>query len=206
MSELADKLLNMEYNTALNNGMLSDAAINDQTLANILVSGTGLIKGAPAVWSALPSNIKLSYGLPIYRLIDRSLNSFGKLGKQYFKNELHPYRDYSKVLNKYVYYPNKVAGKTRNQYMNQYPNVRKGVREAEEKLHIDNKYPRNDANGFENLKVNFRGKDYAYQIKNNPVNERAEFYNIKPYDLAEKDYEQQYWEKVFEQIINDDIK
>lgn len=29
---------------------------------------------------------------------------------------------------------------------------------------------------------------------------------IKPYDLAEKDYEQQYWKKVFQQIIEDDIK
>ena len=141
---------------------------------------------------------------PVFKMIDNSLNLYGRVGKNYFKNNIQPNRDYSEVLKDYVYYPGKQAGKIRYKDMKQFPKLRENIRNSDTNLFIKNKKDRTDAAGFNNLKVNFEGEDYAYQVRNNPKTKHQEFYNIKPYYLAEKDYQEQqlndYLLKIFENL------
>ena len=69
--ELAKKLYgNVEYNTALEKGILTDAAINDPTLANILASSVGMFKSAPVVARSIIN------GYNAYQRIEPFLSDF----------------------------------------------------------------------------------------------------------------------------------
>ena len=88
-------------------------------------------------------------------------------------------------------------------YLDQLPKLKGNVRNSNFNRHIDNKYKRNDAKGFDNLKINFDGDDYAYQIRNNAINGHKEFYNIKPFKYVEEDYQNQYFNKLFRDLLDE---
>ena len=183
---------------------LNDVALNDDwAIPSVLMGGLGLVKLGAEPLLNYSKGLALSYGKPLFRLFDKSLNTFGKLGKDYFRKNIKNTKDYSKILNEYVYYPDSQIGKIRYKYLDQLPKLKQNVRNSNFNRHIDNKYFRQDAKGFDNLKVNFKGNDYAYQIRNNAINGHKEFYNIKPYKYVEEDYQNQYFNKLFKNLLDD---
>lgn len=185
---------------------LNDAAI-DETWKYVPLSlgmrTMGLAAKRPLI--NMGESFLLSHTKPIFKLFDKTLNSFGKIGKDYFKHTIQDKKDYNPVLDDYVYYPGSQIGKMRYKYMDQLPKLRKNVREADFNLHIDNKRKRTDSTGWDNLKVNSKGENFAYQIRNNAINKNKELYNIKPFELAERDYKYQYFNKLFEKLLENEL-
>ena len=112
--------------------------------------------------------------------------AFGRLGKRFYKDNIQPHVEHNNLIGD-VNFPGNQARKTDYNYMEQYPFLRYNIKNAKENTYLPNNKPRLDANGFDNLRVNWLGKDYAYQIKNSAYDGTKNFHNIKPYELLEKD-------------------
>lgn len=148
------------------------------------------------------SAARLLYHKPFEKMSEEEYNKYGKLGTDYYKKYIQGKKTYNlDVQNKDykkregVMFTGKRAGEPDYQYMEQYPYLIKNIENAKDnyfeetrpKIGKDGKeYIRDDAKGFSNLKVNWRGKDYDYQIRHNPYLEMPDFYNIKPYDVLIK--------------------
>ena len=204
-SELAEKLT--QTNEPLYGFVANEPGVEDVTWEYVLPFALGAKSLIQSKFdSLLPTaqGFLLQKSQPLFKFFDNSLNLYGRMGKDYFKTNIQPYRDYSKVLKDYIYYPGKQAGKIRYKYMDQFPTLRENIRNSDFSRYIRNKKPRKDSSGFDNLKVNFDGEDFAYQVRNNPRNNHKEFYNIKPFELAEKDYQEQQYQdyllKMFEKL------
>lgn len=144
----------------------------------------------------------LEHGLPFYKALDK-VKDYIKMGEKYYKENIQPYQEHNSTFGNDYYYPGNSSGKTYYEYMNQYPTLRKNTREAQEFIYLDNNKPRTDANGFDNLKVNFKGDDYAYQFKNNAYNQHKEFHNIKPYSLVEEELKGKMPKSLYDALMNE---
>ena len=134
---------------------------------------------------------------PFDQMTEQEIAAYRQLGNSFYKNNLNGRTAENNMLHKPtpVNFPNARAGESDFQYMEQYPLLRRNIQEAKENtflpphVKIDkngNEYIRPDANGFNNLKVNWKGKLYDYQIKENSNNSGNDFYNIKPYEYLLK--------------------
>lgn len=191
---------------------LNDVALNDDWAIPSLLS---TFWGVPEILPFLPyaKDIWKGRGLlfhkPFSWMTPKEYTNFGKRGKQFYKEVLHPQSAKNKKFNLDASFPNSRAMESDYKYMEQYPLTRKNINDAQEKLYT---YPKNygghklrtDAEGFNNLKVKWKGQDYAYQIRDNAGHIGNDFYNIKPYSEAIKDKQQQdYYSKLFENLLND---
>lgn len=145
------------------------------------------------------SAAKLLYHKPFEKMSEEEYNNYGKLGTDYYKKYIQGKRAHNPEVQNADYknrdgimFTGSRAGKPDYRYMEQYPDLIKNIENGTDnyfdkirpKIGKDGKeYIRDDAKGFSNLKVNWRGKDYDYQIRHNPYLDLPDFYNIKPYDI-----------------------
>lgn len=113
-------------------------------------------------------------------------NNTKAIGKNYYKNYIHPYNVNNKIMGN-VSFPNSMAGKIKAEYVEQLPFLRYFTHKNKNVLKVPNNKNRLDANGFYNMKTNWKGKNYDYQYKINKYSKEPEFYNIKPYELFEEE-------------------
>lgn len=172
-------------------------ALNDNTLSSLLLGGAfakTLGKGAVQTFNTVKEYAPYAKDIwegrellihkPFDKMTPEEYTKYGDIGKQYFKTTLNPQTSHNPIIGD-VKYPNKSAGKPDYKYMEQYPFMRYNIDKATNNKYIPNNKNRADAKGFDNLKVNWKGKDYAYQIKNSAYNQGKNFHNIKPYELLE---------------------
>ena len=139
----------------------------------------------------LISGARLLYHKPFDKMTKEEYTKYGQLGKEYYKKYIQ-----NKPVNneKFGVYDFKgaQAGKPDYRYMEQYPKLRENIENAKENVYLDAKpyidkngklVTRKDATGFDNLKVNWKGKDFDYQMRHNPFLDTPDFYNIKPYQF-----------------------
>lgn len=137
------------------------------------------------------SAARLLHHKPFDKMTPKEYSDYGKLGKEYYKK----YIQNKPVINeKFGVYDFKggQAGKPDYRYMEQYPKLRENIENAKDNVYLDvkpyiddkgNLVTRKDATGFDNLKVNWKGKDFDYQMRHNPFLDTPDFYNIKPYEF-----------------------
>lgn len=116
------------------------------------------------------------------KMTPKEYTNYGNTGKEFFKRILHPQKANNEIVGEIIF-PNGSAGKSDYKYMEQYPLLRYNINKAKDNKFIKNYKNRKDTDGFNNLKVKWKDKDYTYQIKNNKYDKTNDFYNIKPYDL-----------------------
>lgn len=199
--DLAEKLLGgVEYNAAKEKGMLNDAAINDGwLLPSLLIGGNGIYRTiSPFVpyINDIVQGLDLLVHKPYNWMSPEEYNAFGQRGVEYFKKVLNPQSATNKNIENEIHFPNRRAGESDYKYMEQYPLLRKNIEEATKDTYLPprvkinkktgEKYTRQDAKGFHNLKVRWKGKDYDYQIKDNAYDKYNDFYNIKPYEYLDE--------------------
>lgn len=108
-------------------------------------------------------------------------------GEAYYKKYMHDHPVNTPIGE--IDFKNNRASETRAEYMWQYPFVRYKLSNAKDNTKIPNvKKDKIDRSYFDNLKIDLFGRSYDYQIRNNPKGEK-DFYNIKPYDLLNKNIE-----------------
>ena len=145
------------------------------------------------------SAARLLYHKPFEKMTPEEYNKYGRLGMDYYKKYIKGEKAYNKEVQNADYknregimFTGKRAGEPDYRFMEQYPNLIKNIENSMENYFTDvkpkikddgTKYIRKDSKGFSNLKVNWKDKDYTYQIRHNPSLEMPDFYNIKPYDL-----------------------
>lgn len=170
-----------------------DQALIDNTLPALLLGGrigkTGINwfnNAKPYLKDAWSGKDILFQGL-----LGNKSNDFWKKGKSFYKNTLHPKTTNNSLVNEgqEIFFPNSSAGKIDREYIVQLPFARYNINKAKSNQRMPVNKAREDSDYFDNLKVNWLGKDYAYQIKNNIYNKQKEFHNIKPYELLEKEIE-----------------
>ena len=148
------------------------------------------------------ASARLLYHKPFEKMTKEEYNKYGKLGTEYYKKYIQGKKAYNTDVQNSDYknregimFTGTRAGEPDYRYMEQYPDLIKNIESSTEnyfdkprpKIGKDGKeYIRDDAKGFSNLKVNWHGKDYDYQIRHNPYLEMPDFYNIKPYDVLIK--------------------
>ena len=153
------------------------------------------VKYLPQVISAA----RLLYHKPFEKMSPEEYKNYGKLGKEYYKKYIQGNKVYNPEVQKKDYkqregimFTGGQAGEPDYRYMEQYPKLEENIEkslnnyfeETRPKIGKDGKlYMRNDAKGFSNLKVDWKGQDYDYQIRHNPFLEMPDFYNIQPYDV-----------------------
>ena len=196
------------YDTEAQKKSIQERAYN-KLLANFAdVDNADLVMGGIALGlpmtkvKYLPELIhatRLIYHKPFDKMTIEEKKSFGNLGKEYYKKYVQHRPVHNEDIGT-IDFNGGQAGKPDYIYMEQYPKLRENIQNATENVYIKakpridkngNKYTRQDAVGFDNLKVNWKGKDYDYQIRHNPALENPDFYNIKPYDLLIKELENQ---------------
>lgn len=147
----------------------------------------------------LNSAYKLLFHKPFYKMDNFEKATYEQQGKEYYKTYLNKNQAYNKAIGT-VDFTNAQAGEPNLEFMEQYPLARFLIWSGKENKFIPTKpkinkttgkiYERKDATGFNNLKVRWKGKDYDYQIRENPSLPNPDFYNIKPYELFLKEIEQ----------------
>lgn len=158
--------------------------INPQDVAMGAISTTipaSKVKYLPQILSAS----KLLIHKPFDKMTKQEYNKYGKLGKRYYKDYIQGNMVTNDIIGD-VDFKGAQAGKPDYRYMEQYPFLRKNLEEANENITLPTNKERADAIDFDNLKVNWKGKDYTYQVRNNPDLPTKDFYNIKPYDILLK--------------------
>lgn len=177
----------------------------EEPLVFALMTGRTIPKLA---YSLLPNSAKtyltektLEHGLPFFKLLNNA-KKYGNIGTKYYKEHIHPYVEHNNTFGNDYYFPNGAAGKPDYKYMKQYPTLRKNVRESQEFIYLDNNKPRTDANGFDNVKVNYKGNNYSYQFKNSAYDNRKEFHNIKPYELVEEELKKKIPKTLYDALMN----
>ena len=113
-----------------------------------------------------------------------------KLGENFIKE----YLSNNPINTKFgqIEFKNKLANETDPQHMWQFPFARFNLSRATNNTNIPNKKPdsKPDVDYFDNIEINFLGKNFDYQIRNNKNNKLKDLYNIKDYKLLEKDLEE----------------
>ena len=151
------------------------------------------------------AGLRLLYHKPFDKMSEEEYNKFGRLGMDYYKKYIQGKKANNQEVQNVDYknrqgimFTGKRAGEPDYRFMEQYPRLINNIENAKEnyfdpvrsKIGKDGiEYLRKDAKGFSNLKVNWRGKDYDYQVRHNPYLEMPDFYNIKPYDFLIKQIE-----------------
>jgi hypothetical protein len=125
---------------------------------------------------------RLLHHKPFEKMSEIEQKAYRKAGTKYYKNYIKDKIVHNDVIGD-VDFKGGQAGEPDFQYMEQYPKLRENIKNATENIFLPPKYEREDATGFDNLKVHWRCKDYDYQIRHNPFLKTPDFYNIKPYDL-----------------------
>lgn len=180
------------YGYLTNDNNLNDVALNDDWAVPSLALG---IYSMGRTLPYLPYLKDIWYG--------RDLlfgNKNKKDAKVFYKSYIHPKTTFNKEIGE-ISYPNSAIGKIDKEYLNQIPALRFILRNARNNIHLPNNKERFDSNGFDNLKYNWNGKNYAYQIKNNKYNNLKEFHNIKPYELLEQDIQK--YNNLYNKIIDE---
>ena len=202
LKPIAGKAIGRAIGQGLTSGGLSGAVsgfgrglIEDKPFESGFIGGVGGALGGGALGalggytSKLNSARKLIYHKPYETMNKEEARAFKGMGKKYYKD----YIQFRSVENPYYGKFNFVgsqAGKPDYKFMEQYPFLRKNLQNASDNIGIKNNKERIDSLGFNNIKVNFKGKDYDYQIRKNSNNLENDFYNIKPYELFEKELNQ----------------
>ncbi len=144
-------------------------------------AGGGLTGTAAGYAGRSIDGFGLTHHKPFEMMTKGEYNQYGRNGKKYYKD----YIQYTKVKNDIlgdIYFSGGQAGKPDYKYMEQYPALKRNIRKSIENINLPNNKIREDSLGFDNLKVNWNGQDYAYQIRNNSYAQNKDFYNIKPYE------------------------
>lgn len=173
---------------------LHDAAIDETWKYAIPLSLGGL--GIKTALPFLPymadiwAGRNLLFHKPFDKMTKEEYTNYGYTGRDFYKKVLNPQKAQNKFIEGEINLPNSKAMKPDYRYMEQYPLLRKNINEASENTFLKphpkidkngNAYIRSDAQGFNNLKVNWKGEDYIYQIKKNAYDNQNYFHNIKPY-------------------------
>lgn len=166
------------YNFLLKN--LGDAKKED-AIMGVIASSVPILTNAKYIPQIL-SAARLLYHKPFEKMSEAEQKAYRKEGSKYYKNYIKDKIIHNNVIGD-VDFKGGQAGEPDFQYMEQYPQLRNNIKKATDNISLPPKYPRDDATSFDNLKVNWRGKDYDYQIRHNPFLKTPDFYNIKPYDL-----------------------
>ena len=182
----------------VSNDPYNDAAI-DETWKYVLgarigLRGLGLLNEFGPYLKDIWQGRNLLFHTPFDEMTPEDIRAYRKLGNIFYKNNLNGQTVENNLLHTDgpVSFPNGRASESDYQYMEQYPLLRKNIKEAKENTflppHIKydengNSYFRTDANGFNNLKVKWKNKLYDYQIKENSNGSGNDFYNIKPYEF-----------------------
>lgn len=174
---------------------------NKKDFANNILTGELAILGGITpirVNSKLNSAYELFFHKPFSKMDNLEKAVYTQNGKDYYKKYLSKMHSYNKATGKVDFY-NAQAGEPDLEYMEQYPLlpllIRLGKDNKNEPAKMKynaqtGKYSRRqDATDFDNLKVWWKGKNYDYQIRNNPYLPNKDFYNIKPYELFLKELE-----------------
>lgn len=128
----------------------------------------------------------LLFHKPFDKMSKEEHRAYYKQGKTYYKKNIQPYVEHNKIIGD-VHFPGNQSAKPYFEFMEQYPFLRYNIKNAKVNTFLPNNKLREDANGFDNLRVNWLGKDYAYQVKNNAYDGTKNFHNIKPYEKLELD-------------------
>lgn len=112
-----------------------------------------------------------------------------KLGGKYLKEHLkdRPVDTDFGTIN----FRNKLINETNQENLWQVPFARFNLSRAKNNIKMPNTKPekRTDSDVFDNIEVNFLGKKYDYQVRNNNNDRTKDLYNIKKYKFLEKDIE-----------------
>lgn len=158
-------------------------------LKNVAQRGLRQIANHPKTQQLMHAG-QLLFHKPFEKMTKEEYNAYGRLGKDYYKNYVKGQRAKNDVIGDVDFYGGQ-AGESDYKYMEQYPFLKRNIEKARENVYREVKpkigkdgkeYIRKDATGFDNLKVNWKGKDYDYQIRHNPSLPNKDFYNIKPYE------------------------
>lgn len=116
-------------------------------------------------------------------------NNTKQIGREYYKKYINPNPVENDIMGKTTF-PNRITGKINAEYVEQLPFLRYFTSINKNIKRVPNNKVREDANGFYNMKQNWKGKNYDYQYKINKYTNKPEFHNIKPYELFEEDLKQ----------------
>lgn len=158
-------------------------------LKNVAQRGLRQIANHPKTQQLMHAG-QLLFHKPFEKMTNEEYASYGRLGKEYYKKYIQGTKAKNDIIGDVDFYGAQ-ARKSDPRYMEQYPFLRKNIEKAKENVYLEVKekldkkglpYTRKDATGFDNLKIKWKGKDYDYQIRNNPELPNKDFYNIKPYE------------------------
>ena len=190
MSDLADKLA---YTEQPQYGYITnEPSVVDETWMLGIPFLSGLAsKGLKTIGGYLPymNDVWQGRGLLFSNLLNTRKET-RKLGENFVKENLAN----NPINTKYgkIEFKNKLANETDPRHMWQFPFARFNLSRAKNNIKVPNKKPNQkpDVDYFDNIEVNFLGRKYDYQIRNNKNNKLKDLYNIKDYRLLERDLEE----------------
>ena len=168
-------------------GGASNAMMNDENVIDGAVKGGVLGAAGGGLTGTTAGYAKRSidgFGLTHHKAFDemstQEYNKYGRLGKKYYKDYIQNTTVTNDILGD-ITFTGAQAGKPDYRYMEQYPVLKQNIKRAVENINLPLNKSRIDAVNFDNLKVNWNGQEYVYQIRNNHQHKTKDFYNIKPY-------------------------